>query len=165
MKWLKGELKDTWTLQLEGKEIGRIGGKGTYPFSFSVKGQFDGTPFQMAIVKKPDKHFEVRTGPDEKEWAKIWNASITHLSPAVVKTQDGRVFEIRDAGKKENGLSFVVVGKGERMVAETTYHEPRGNEMGTFLASGLESDKEILIFALVCVIFAALLGPLESAGK
>ncbi len=163
-RWKRGEMKDTWAIEREGRVVAKMGGKGTYPFSYAVMGEFEGTAFQMAIVKRPDKHWEVSTGADGKEWAKIWNASVTHLSPAVVRIWDGRAFEIRDAGKKENGLAFVVVGKGEKVVAETSYHEPRNGEMGTFTAKGLATDDEILTFALVCVVFAALLGPLESGN-
>ncbi|HVO77953.1 MAG TPA: phage holin family protein, partial [Methanomassiliicoccales archaeon] len=101
MKWKRGEMKDTWTVEEGGREVGRISGKGTYPFSYTVKGQFETTDFQMVIVKRPDKHWEVGTGQGAKEWARIWNASVTHLSPAVVRTFDGRVFEIRDAGRTD----------------------------------------------------------------
>jgi len=165
LRWRRGEMKDTWIVEHGGRDVAKIGGKGTYPFSYVVNGEFDGTAFQMAIVKKPDKHWEVATGPNEKEWGKIWNPAVTHLSPAVVKTWDGRAFEIRDAGKKEKGLAFVVVGEGEKVVAETTYHTPTDGVMGAFAAIGLTSDTEIMVFALVCVVFAALLGPLESEGK
>ena len=164
MKWFRAGLRDIWKLIDDGNQVAEVHGKGAWPFTFNAVGNINGKAFQMLLIKKPEHFFSVKIGSESREWGKVWNKSVMDLSPAIVKTFDGRVFEIRDTGFTDKGLTFHVVDEKGLIIAINTYHRDQTREkgIGTFQAdNGLRDDDEILAIAMICTMFAALFGPMK----